>query len=401
MKKYCFYIFLVLFTACQTTDSFDFEETSRTSRRSEKQEETIEEKNQHVSIDEEDIEEDEEDFEFNHSQVLTRIEYVEKEKIVEIPVQEFINNNVAGVKDLKTKSNMIKSNNHNATMGLSVGNFKNAEVHYNYIPGYIYPVHVTIPNVTCIELEKGEILESYFLGDQTAFTINNEVVNNTAVLYLCGLINDAATNLIVTTNKRRYLINLKENCNQMNVIKWNYGIDFNKNSLIVTDQREVRTEPVVKESFVTAPKEPVKSVDFENTVLKKEGENKTSYSPEFAQMQKVNYVRKNDLVTAGLLENLNHNYRIKYKTTRNFKPKWYPQFVFSDGFKTYIFIPNLANSPTRPVIFATDRRSRTFNVVNYRINGLYYIIDSVDDYYILTSEIESKNETVFIEKRWR
>ena len=157
----------------------------------------------------------------------TIIEYREKE--VEVPVQEFIIDNVGSqtvAKSIGAKSALIRKNNEVSTGGLSDGNCQHAEILYNYKNGIIYPVHTALKKATVIQLQQGEKIISYLCGDSMNWFIENEVIGNTANIYVMPKLAGLATNFIINTDKRRYLVNLLQNCNYMPVVKWSYGMDL-------------------------------------------------------------------------------------------------------------------------------------------------------------------------------
>ena len=72
------------------------------------------------------------------------------------------------------------------------------------------------------------------------------------------------------------------------------------------------------------------------------------------------------------LNHLRFNYTVK--KIKGSQPDWYPKMVFNDGSKTYIKFPsNMQEVPN--LLIGTG--GKTDQVVNYRVQGDYYIIDSV------------------------
>lgn len=302
----------------------------------------------------------------------TVIEYRKKE--IEVPIQEFIIDNVGSetvVKSLGAKSALIKKNNDVSTVGLSEGNFQHAEILYNFKNGIIYPVHTAIKKATVIQLQEGEKIVSYLCGDAMNWFIENEVIGNTANIYVMPKLTGLATNFIVNTDRRRYLINLLQNCNYMPVVKWSYGINL-----------DIQPE--------NAPIIPIA-----NAIGSATG-NITDIKP---GEPTPSYIRQGDLVLLDRLGTLNFDYDVIYKSHRNFKPKWFPGRIFDDGFRTYINIPGLDQTPIRPVIFATDRRGKNLRLVTYHVSGKYYIVDSIEQQLLLTTEIDNKYENIFIRKK--
>ncbi|MBU0744281.1 MAG: TrbG/VirB9 family P-type conjugative transfer protein, partial [Gammaproteobacteria bacterium] len=71
------------------------------------------------------------------------------------------------------------------------------------------------------------------------------------------------------------------------------------------------------------------------------------------------------------LNRLNFNYEAKL--VKGPVPDWYPKMVFNDGKKTYIkFSSQAQESPS--LFIGNAKNSR---VASYRVQGNYYIVDSV------------------------
>lgn len=297
----------------------------------------------------------------------TIIEY--KEKIVEVPPQNFVIDNIGETATtVKDKSKLLKKNNSNSTIGLSEGNFNHAEILYPYRNGIIYPIHTATKKITLIELELGEVLLSYLVGDTLSWKLENEVINNTTQIYVMPLNKNIATNFIVNTDRRKYILNLIENCNYMPVVKWGYGLNLDKKPSISNNSS----------SFSIPTNQNSNNENVQNT--------------------NSGYIKSPDLVMLDRLGSIYWDYDVKYRSHRNFKPKWFPGKVFDDGSRTYIHIPNLDQTPIRPAIFATDKRGKVFKILNYRITGKYYIVDSVEEKLVLTTEKDNKHENVYIER---
>lgn len=79
-------------------------------------------------------------------------------------------------------------------------------------------------------------------------------------------------------------------------------------------------------------------------------------------------------VATGLsVETLHFNYAISGD-----KPVWRPLRAFDDGQRTYVEFPaSLANSEAPP-LFLIDRGGKA-ELVNYRLNGRFYIVDRIFD----------------------
>ena len=102
-----------------------------------------------------------------------------------------------------------------------------------------------------------------------------------------------------------------------------------------------------------------------------------------------------NLDIAGVdINNLNFNYYVKLK--KGVMPAWYPKMVFNDGRKTYIkFSVHTQDAPT---LFVGDGSVQ--QVVNYRVQGNYYIVDKVFQHAQLRGGIDNKT-IIQIEMRKR
>ena len=284
---------------------------------------------------------------------------------VEVPIQKFESPvSAKNEYSINKTSNLLAQNQRISTQQLVEGNFHYSEIVYNYVSGIIYPVHTTTLRVTTVQLEKGEMLISYLIGDSINWILTNEFINGVVNIYIKPAKPNIITNLVINTTRRRYVLNLTSNCNYMPTVRWNYGLS---------------TMPAYNYPATTAAAAP-------------EGQ-------QLAEKRKLQYERQDDLVMLGLLDNVNFDYEVKYKSTRNYRPKWYPGRIFDDGFRTYIHIPNLDKTPIRPVIFSSDDKGKEFHLVNYRVLGKYYIVDTIAERLILTTERENKKETIYINKK--
>ena len=85
---------------------------------------------------------------------------------------------------------------------------------------------------------------------------------------------------------------------------------------------------------------------------------------------------------------LKFNYEVKSIKGQK-HPDWYPRMVFNDGSKTFIKFPsNMKEAPS--LLIGNGKNNQ---IINYRVQGDYYVIDSVVYYMQLMSGME-KNQTV-------
>jgi type IV secretion system protein VirB9 len=221
--------------------------------------------------------------------------------------------------------------------------FVNAAQVYAWRDGAIYQVYTTPGAVTDIALQPGEVLVSVAAGDTTRWVIGDTTsgsgeTKRTHVLVkpiAAGL----ATNLVITTDRRVYLINLSANASTaMAAISWTYPAD----ALLA-----VRPAPQVAPSASAVPE------------------------PD--------------------LERLNFNYRVTGD-----RPAWRPWRAFDDGRHTYIEFPASIASGEAPPLFVVGEDGAT-ELVNYRVRGRFYVVDRIFD----TAELRlgtKKSQRVRIER---
>lgn len=99
--------------------------------------------------------------------------------------------------------------------------------------------------------------------------------------------------------------------------------------------------------------------------------------------------------THEYLGNLNFNYRVAGYT------RWKPVRVYNDGVKTIIEMPSAMKQTQAPALLLLKKRKGLFQkpghiMVNYRIQGLRYIVDGVFDKAVLLSGSGSSQEKVTI-----
>ncbi len=323
-------------------------------------------------LEEEKLSADETEAQKINDEISSIIRDMQKMQLIEVPVEVPIQKFESPVSaqneySVNKTSNLLARNQRVSTQQLVEGNFHYSEIIYNYVSGIIYPVHTTTLRVTTVQLERGEMLISYLIGDSINWILTNELINGVVNIYIKPAKPNIITNLVINTTRRRYVLNLTSNCNYMPTVRWNYGLS-------------------VSNLPPQASAAPAAAAGSETR-------------QELADKRKIQYERRDDIVMMGLLEEVNFDYETKYKSTRNYRPKWFPGRIFDDGFRTYIFIPNLDKTPIRPVIFSSDEKGKEFHLVNYRVLGKYYIVDTVAERLVLTTQIENKKETVYIEKK--
>ncbi len=212
-------------------------------------------------------------------------------------------------------------------------NYLNAIQLYPYTPGSLYQVYASPSQVTDIALERGEGLTSVSAGDTERWTVGDTVSGSGANEQVHILVKPMAaklsTNAVITTTKRTYYLDLKSFADTyMAAVSWRYPHD------------------AIKQLMKSKP----------------------------AKARLTRTSRK----TAGLQLNrdkLRFDYVIKGDS-----PNWRPSRVFDDGNKVYIQFPKDLAVSEAPPLFITSKKGKKAKLVNYRVNGEYYVVDRLFDF---------------------
>ena len=195
--------------------------------------------------------------------------------------------------------------------------YKNgAVVRYDYTDESLFQVNTKLGNVTDIQLRPGETVTYIAGGDTTRWLIDKAMVGNTQHVYIKPTVENISTNVIINTNLRSYRLNVTE----------------------------------------TGTYNPIISFNFHD-------EAKNSSSPAgFENMQ-------------GTQGTRNYNYKIKAKKKLP-DTSLMPKEIYDDGLKTYIRIDE-HNKYDMPVLYSIDPWDKKMSMVNYRVQGYWFIADKV------------------------
>lgn len=203
------------------------------------------------------------------------------------------------------------------------GEYINSIMHFDYMPGSLYQIYSAPLNVTDIQFQNNEHIVAVGAGDTLRWQVSKTysgIGANRKEHLLVKPVDEGLTNsLVVTTDKRTYHLMLHSTPKTyMASVTWRYP---------------------ESDGLVTK---------FEDS--------EAGF----------------DAVTSGIdLDRLSFNYQVKL--VKGPMPSWYPRMVFNDGSKTYIkFASRIQDAPT---LFIGDKRSG--QLTNYRVQGNYYIVDSV------------------------
>lgn len=194
---------------------------------------------------------------------------------------------------------------------------------FDYTVGGIYQVIARFGHITVIALQPGERFQDVTGGDAVRWKIEHQTSGDREYLVLKPIRPDISTNVLVTTDRHEYLLDLRsvDSDRPFNPrVAWNYPQEFQK--LQITRQ-QAKTRAEESETIVGA--DPSK-LDF--------------------------------------------RYRIE---TVSGDPAWKPTQVFTDGRQTWIqFRPDLG-AVEAPVLFTSDAEGVV--QVNYRIKNNFYVVD--------------------------
>jgi P-type conjugative transfer protein TrbG len=198
--------------------------------------------------------------------------------------------------------------------------FRRAKEVLPYTEGAIYDLHAAPERITDIQLEPGEVLASVASGDTARWIIGDTSSGSGDGKRVHILVKpfaaDLFTNLLITTDRRSYHLNLKSNAHVATAaMSWTYP----KDALL---------------AFTT-----INSVSSPTSM-------RTRLEPEL----------------------LNFNYIISGD-----KPRWRPIRAFDDGQKTYIEFPKHIETVEAPPLFLINGKNT--ELVNYRMQGRFYIVD--------------------------
>jgi len=220
----------------------------------------------------------------------------------------------------------VRAANRTATVEPAADGYRNAMQVYPYSDGAIYHVLTAPGQVTDIALQPGEALGAVAAGDTVRWVIGDTTsgsgdTKRTHVLvkpFTAGL----ATNLVITTARRTYHLALTSTGQTaMAALSWTYPQD-----------ELIALKAAAGEARAAQP------------------------------------------VASGLqVERLNFGYVISGD-----KPAWRPLRAFDDGRQTFIEFPESLGVGEAPPLFLVDAKG-TASLVNYRVQGRYYVVDRLFD----------------------
>lgn len=220
----------------------------------------------------------------------------------------------------------VRAANRAATHEPAAGNYLNAAQIFPWNEGAIYHVFTAPGQVTDITLQPGEAMGAVAAGDTVRWVIGDTTSGTgegkqTHVLvkpFTAGL----ATNIVITTDRRTYHLALTSTEHTaMSGLSWTYPAD-QLIALKATAEQAIARRPVA----------------------------------------------------SGLaVEQLRFDYAITGD-----QPSWRPLRAFDDGRQTFIEFPENLGVGEAPPLFLVDGKG-TASLVNYRVQGRYYVVDRLFD----------------------
>lgn len=211
-----------------------------------------------------------------------------------------------------------------ARMEPSEDGFINAIQVYPYTQGALYRLYASPYQVTDIALQPGEELISVSAGDTMRWVVGDTTSGGPegrrAHVLVKPISEGLSTNLMIATDRRVYHLDLEStDSSYMAALSWRYPQDE-------LTRLKARNEQAVR--------------------------------------------RERQTVERGLtIDDLNFKYRLDGDA-----PDWKPLRVFDDGAKVFIQMPESLQETDAPPLFILGRDGKT-QLVNYRINGNYYVVD--------------------------
>ncbi len=228
---------------------------------------------------------------------------------------------------------------------------KDGSVVYTY--GATMPVVVCRPLRVCVlQLEQGEkIIDPPRCGDTAEWQINPSKPDDRRPpqIYIKPLDSGLTTDLIVTTDRRTYVIALKSRND-----KYTPMVSF----------RYPANEAKLWQAHLAAQER-----------LEKE-------------KQHNNQIHSGDLTFNA--EDLDFDYTISGDA------KWRPLRVFNDGEKTYLQMPHIMQMYEAPVLLAVNDDKEA--LVNYRLHGDLFIVDQLFSKAVLLSGVGSNQTKIIVTK---
>ncbi len=221
----------------------------------------------------------------------------------------------------------INAANKKAVKQPNSGEYINSIMTFDYMSGALYQIYCAPLSVTDIQFQNNEHIIAVGAGDTTRWVVNKVSsgigANKQEHLFVKPHDEELTNSLVVTTDMRTYHLMLHSTSKTyMASVAWRYS-DGEGGGMLTA---------------------------FDDNLSEGIG----------------------DVVNTIDVSRLRFNYAMK--KTKGPQPDWYPKMVFNDGNKTYIKFPS--NMQEAPNLFI-GIGGKTNQVVNYRVQGDYYVVDNV------------------------
>lgn len=229
---------------------------------------------------------------------------------------------------------VIAEANKTAALEPSKSNFFNAGMIFDWEQSRLYQVYTRPERISDIAFEEGETILSIGGGDSQRWTISETQSGKDPHLRKHIFVKphqlDISTNLVVTTDRRTYHIEIHSLANvpYQASVSWKYP----SSPLIIANRFASKPD--------TKPQTPMSGL---------------------GQRQ------------------LNFNYHF----VASDRPAWMPRRVFDDGHKTYVEFPESMQDSEAPILYGLSKAKQQ-EVLNYRRHKNFYIVDHLVDVAELT-----------------
>ena len=236
---------------------------------------------------------------------------------------------IAGEKDGRAEADnglpAIEAARKDALIASAPDGFLNATQYFAYEEGALYELHAAAGFLSTIQLQPGEQLVNIAAGDTARWVIGDVASGDRTIILIKPTRPDLATNLVISTDKRVYLVEATSHDKTAYnaVIAWTYPFE--------------------------------------------------EVSRQIAAIETENEKRDETVVTGVPVDQLDFDYEIDGD-----KPGWRPVRAFDDGSKTYIEFPEDLGTIEAPPLFLTDDDG-SGQLVNYRVKQNYYVVDRLFD----------------------
>lgn len=205
---------------------------------------------------------------------------------------------------------------------------------FDYVPGGLYQIYCAPLSITDVTLQQNEHITSVAAGDTLRWQVSKTFSGSGGIRQEHLLLKPAEEGLnnsvVVTTDRRTYhLLLLSTTKTYMASVTWHYS---DENDLMQNGDSDADDQ--AQQASIPGGRGNVHNLDMDHL-----------------------------------------DFAYKAKTISGYgRPYWMPSLIFNDGSKTYIKFPS--NVQEAPTLFIGNSL-KYGRIVNYRVEGNYYIVDSL------------------------